>query len=229
MKDKNAMSYGEAFRYAGLKRAQRSDFVTPEELIDARRGQFDVTLTAYKSVPRHWLPPSLENRRILCLAGEAGVQPHLLAVAGGQVTIFSRSEERLERDREFAGREQLDISAILGDFTNLSVFPKEYFDMVFCPASVPHVPEVRQVFRECARVLKTGGIMMLGVSLPSAAEEDNFVPPQLKGSDYCHTLEELIGGQIEAGLVIIGFYEDTDEETICDYIPHYFATRALKI
>lgn len=224
MKEKNAIGW-EPIPYIGLKKAQRSDFVTPEELADARRGSFDVTLTAYKNVPKHWFPQSVEGRRLLCLAGEAGVQPWLLAAARAQVTIFSRSDERLDRDREFAHKENLDISAILGDFANLSVFPKEYFDIIFCPASVPYVANVRQMYQECGRVLKHGGVLMMGVSLPSSAEEDIPFPV----SEYSHTLEELIGGQIEAGSVIVGFYEDTDEDTICDYIPRYFATRALKI
>ncbi len=227
---RNAMECGEPVRYEAMMRSRRTGLATDAELAEARRGRFEVALTAYKSVPRHWFPSSLEDRRILCLAGEAGVEPHLLAAAGVQVTVFSRSEERLERDSEFSARENFNLSTISGDFTNLSVFPTEYFDMIFCPASVPYVSEVRKLFRECGRVLRHGGIMMLGVSFPSMAREDSVLPKfQMDSSEYCHTLEELIGGQIEAGMVIIGFYEDTDEEAICDYIPRSFATRALKI
>ncbi|UQZ88735.1 class I SAM-dependent methyltransferase [Deltaproteobacteria bacterium Smac51] len=232
MEDKHAMKHGEPLWYGAMKKARRTGPATAEELTAARRGEFDVALTAYKSAPRHWFPQTLEDRRILCLAGEVGAQGHILAAAGAQVTIFSRSEARLDRDREISRLEKLDLTAVMGDFRNLSVFPKEYFDLIFCPASVPYVPEVRKVFRECGRVLKHGGIMMLGVSLPSSAEENNISRSVGQGAspiEFSHTLEELIGGQIEAGMVIIGFYEDTDEEAICDYIPRYFATRALKL
>lgn len=229
MEAKNAMEYGDAMWAEAMKKVRRTGPATAEELARARLGQFDVALTAYKSVPRHWFPPTLEGRRILCLAGEAGAQAHILAAAKAQVTIFSRSENRLARDSEIAARERLDISVVMGDFDNLSVFPKEYFDLIFCPASVPYVPEVRKAFFECGRVLKHGGVMMTGVALPSMAEEDYAQISQNPGNEYRHTLEELIGGQIEAGMVIIGFYEDADEEAICDYIPRYFATRAMKI
>lgn len=232
MQEENTIKHRAVIQYEGLGKAHRADFITAEEMLDAKRGLFSVTLTASKCVPDHWFPPSVEGRRVLCLAGEGGLQAHLLAAARAQVSIYSSSDNRLERDRKLAEREGLDISAILGDFTNLSVFPKEYFDIIFCPASVPYIPEVRQVFRECGRVLKPGGVLMLGISLPSTTEDEGLLHgqyPKVCSNDYCHTLEELIGGQIEAGLVIIGFYEDTDEEAICEYFPHYFATRALKI
>lgn len=214
-------------RKALLNRTPGGGPLSPEALADARRGLFDVALTAHKHVPRHWFPPSLAGRRVLCLAGGQGLEAQVLAATGALVTVFSPSEERLACDRDFAAREGLDISAVQGDFTGLSVFPQESFDLLFCPASVPHTPELRKVFRECGRILKHGGVMMLGVSLLDQSEEERRRHPQ--ANQYSHTLEELIGGQIEAGLVIFGFYEDTNEEAICDYLPRYFVTRALKI
>lgn len=47
--------------------------------------------------------------------------------------------------------------------------------------------------------------------------------------EYSHTLNELIGGQISAGFIINGFYEDIDSDFICNYAPKYFATRAIKL
>jgi hypothetical protein len=39
----------------------------------------------------------------------------------------------------------------------------------------------------------------------------------------------LIGGQLAAGLVLLGFYEDIDADTILGkHIPSFIATRALK-
>jgi hypothetical protein len=47
--------------------------------------------------------------------------------------------------------------------------------------------------------------------------------------EFSHTLEEQIGGQIEAGFVITGFYESyRANDPIAQYMPSYFATRALK-
>ena len=51
--------------------------------------------------------------------------------------------------------------------------------------------------------------------------------------EFSHTLEDLIGGQISAGLAITGFYEDTDDREEWDplgrYMATYLATRAVKL
>lgn len=48
--------------------------------------------------------------------------------------------------------------------------------------------------------------------------------------EYAHTLEDQIQGQIEAGFVISGFYEDDFGGTriIDKYIKTFIATRAIK-
>src|SRR3954454_3349408 len=46
---------------------------------------------------------------------------------------------------------------------------------------------------------------------------------------FRHTMADQIGGQISAGFMLTGFYEDIDPDTILGkYIPSYVATRALK-
>ena len=46
---------------------------------------------------------------------------------------------------------------------------------------------------------------------------------------FSHSLDEIIGGQIGAGFVITGFYEDVwPEKCITQYAPGYLATRARK-
>jgi hypothetical protein len=47
--------------------------------------------------------------------------------------------------------------------------------------------------------------------------------------EFSHTLEDQIGGQIEAGFVIAGFYEDRHrDDPIAAHMPTYIATRAIK-
>jgi hypothetical protein len=48
--------------------------------------------------------------------------------------------------------------------------------------------------------------------------------------EYSHTLEDQIGGQIDAGFVISGFYEDRhgDDDPLAAYMPTLIATRATK-
>ena len=47
--------------------------------------------------------------------------------------------------------------------------------------------------------------------------------------EFGHTLTDLIGGQIEAGFVIAGFYEDVEPgELMARHMPMYIVTRAVK-
>ena len=47
--------------------------------------------------------------------------------------------------------------------------------------------------------------------------------------EFGHSLTDLLGGQIEAGFSITGFYEDIcPDSPISKYHPTYFATKAFK-
>ncbi len=50
--------------------------------------------------------------------------------------------------------------------------------------------------------------------------------------EFGHTLEDLIGGQIDSGFVIVGFYKDRYSQEDHDLLGHYMstsmATRAYK-
>lgn len=51
--------------------------------------------------------------------------------------------------------------------------------------------------------------------------------------EFSHTLEELIGGQLQAGFVITDFYEDSctaeDNDLLSEYMQTFFATLAMKL
>jgi hypothetical protein len=47
--------------------------------------------------------------------------------------------------------------------------------------------------------------------------------------EFGHTLEDQIGGQLEAGFLLSGIYEDLDPSSpLCKYISTFIATRAIK-
>ena len=47
--------------------------------------------------------------------------------------------------------------------------------------------------------------------------------------EFSHTLDEQIGGQLEAGFVLTGLYEDSDPDVVVGrYFPDIIATRAVK-
>ncbi|MFN2147153.1 MAG: class I SAM-dependent methyltransferase [Anaerolineales bacterium] len=230
--------------------------VSPEEIAAARQGAWQVFLTESKPVPREWFP-DLTGLRVLCLASGGGQQGPILAAAGAQVTVFDNSPKQLERDRWVADREGLSVQTLLGDMRDLSVFSDEDFDLVFHPVSNCFIPDPRPVWHESYRVLRTGGELLAGFlnpfeycfdprlaesgtytvaySLPysdaeSLSEQERT---ELHGIDspleFSHTLEAQIGGQLEAGFVLVGFYEDyRSDDPIAAYMPSYAATRARK-
>jgi SAM-dependent methyltransferase len=217
----------------------------------ARRGDWSVILTPNKSVPQDWFGP-LEGARVLCLAGSGGQQAPVLAAAGADVTVL---------DVLVAKREGLDLSVVEADMTRLSEHVSGVFDLIFHPTSNLFIADLAPVWRQCAQILKPGGRLLSGFvnpdfwlfdhdaieagaplqvryKLPFDAARD--LPEALvqariqqrEALEYSHSLESQIGGQIEAGLLIAGFYQDdwSDEATPLNaYMPTSFATLALKV
>jgi SAM-dependent methyltransferase len=229
--------------------------VTPELVAAARRGEWSIGLTEQKPVPRDWFPADLRGIAVLCLACGGGQQGPILAAAGATVTVLDNSPRQLERDRQVAEREGLEITTVEGDMRDLSMFPDGRFDLVFNPVSNPFIPDVLPVWRESFRVLRKGGVLMAGFMNPDIyifaypeTDQGVFIVQHplpfdsLKlseaernrqfGTDspleFSHSLNEQIGGQLEAGFLLAGFYEDTQTSPIGKYFPAYIATRAVK-
>jgi ubiquinone/menaquinone biosynthesis C-methylase UbiE len=231
--------------------------VGPEVIRAARRGEWEVLLTETKPVPRAWFP-EMAGADVLCLASGGGQQAPVFAAAGARVTVLDNSPGQLAQDRFVAEREALDLETLQGDMRDLSAFADESFDLVFHPVSNLFVPEVRPVWKEAFRVLRSGGALLAGFlnpvvyvfdleladdtgevrvrySLPYADATSKSVEDlqqQMERGEpleFSHTLEEQIGGQVEAGFLISGLYEDRHrDDPIAAYMPTYVATRAIK-
>jgi SAM-dependent methyltransferase len=211
--------------------------VDPSTVARAQRGDWSIVLTPSRPVPRAWFPEDLGECRVLALASGGGQQGPILAAAGARVTVFDASEAQLARDREVAARDGLDLQTIHGDMADLGCFQDEAFDLVVHPVSNCFVPDVTPVWREVARVLRPGGVLLAGVVNPVeyALDEDLAAaggPLVLKHPiphsdavvaspeeidrrlaegemlEFGHSLENLLGGQGRAGLAIVDLYED---------------------
>lgn len=230
--------------------------VTPQQIAAARRGAWQIVLTPTKPVPRAWFP-ALVGAQVLGLAAAGGQQGPLLAAAGAQVTVLDASPRQLAQDQAVAQREGLLLTTIEGDMADLSPFAAASFDLIVHPCSNLFVPDVRVVWRECYRVLKAGGILLAGFCNPasyifdqrladdgilqvrhrlpysdltslSAAERQSYIDDE-QPLEFSHTLDDQIGGQLAAGFVLTGFYEDTWHGRALDaYMPTFMATRAVK-
>lgn len=233
--------------------------VSAEEVAKARKGEWQIGVTAGKPVPREWFPPELFGKKILCLASGGGQQAPILAAAGAEVTVADISEKQLEQDRFVAKRDQLSFEIVQGSMTDLSQFADESFDIVVHPVANLFVADIKIVWQEIARVLKPQGILIAGFTNPllyifdEAAEEKgelvvkNVIPgnsldwlPENQRGDYlasgqtiefAHTLEDQIQGQLAAGFVLTDFYEDDfgGSRPLDKYIKCFAATRAVKL
>jgi len=231
--------------------------VGPDVIEAARRGRWEVLLTDTIPVPREWFP-ELGGADVLCLASGGRQQAPTFAAAGANVTVLDNSPKQLAQDRLVAERESLDLKTVEGDMADLSLFADESFDLVFHPVSNLFAPEVRPVWAETFRVLRRGGVLLAGFlnpavyifdleladrdgelrvrhALPYAdaaslgEEEVNRKIGRGEPLEFSHTLDDQIGGQIEAGFVIAGFYEDRHrDDPIAAYMPTFIATRAIK-
>lgn len=256
----NAAAWDAAVRYG----SEWTVPVSPLAIEAARAGKFSLLLTPSRPVPANWYPP-LQGTKVLCLASGGGQQGPILAAAGANVTVFDNSPLQLARDQEVAKREGLAIRTVQGDMADLTAFVDDVFDFIMHPVSNCFVPDVRPVWREAFRVLRPGGTMISGFNNPDVyvfdqtradagelvarhripyadrthltASEQAFLRENEQPLEWSHTLDDQIGGQIEAGFHIIGFYEDgwlpldhtgPWENPIDAHLRCFMATRALK-
>jgi ubiquinone/menaquinone biosynthesis C-methylase UbiE len=222
----------------------------------ARKGTVKIHLGLNRLVERDWFPAELTGLNILCLASGGGQQGPLLAAIGANVTVMDLSLRQLEVDRHVAEKFDLSLRFEQGDMRNLSRFVDGQFDVILCPVSITYIPELTQLYKECFRVLRPGGIFMLAAPHPAiylfdaalwekgVYQVSNRLPfssmdeldesqqaaflADNKAIEFSHTLEQIIGGQLQAGFVIDRFIEDKIDEGLSVYMNDYFATRARK-
>jgi SAM-dependent methyltransferase len=230
--------------------------VTKEEIEAARKGEYKIVLTPHKPIPVDWLG-DVRDKQVLCLASGGGQQGPILAAAGAEVTVFDNSDEQLKRDRQVAEAYNLPIKTEQGNMQDLGRFSDRSFDLIVHPVSNCFIDDILPVWKECYRVLRSPGRLLAGFSNPllymidweeadqtRRCEVRNAIPysdlkslsPQTmlryldekKPFEFGHTLSDQIGGQIAAGFVIAGFYEDKGEALLDPYTEVFIATKAVK-
>jgi len=225
----------------------------------ARFGTWEVLLTPKIPVPKAWFG-DLPGKEVLCLASGGGQQAPIFAAAGATVVSFDLSDEQLRKDELIASRDKLNVRCVRGDAANLGCFADACFDLIFHPASNVFIPDLAPVWRECHRVLRPGGALLSGFMNPAAfmfdhdeakstgqllvkyslpySDQASLSPTKLQVKldageplEFSHSLTAQIGGQIEAGFLIAGLYEDhwcDDTWLFSNRSPVCIATRALR-
>ena len=234
--------------------------VSETAIAAARQGQWEILLTPSTPVPRVWFP-DLEDIDVLCLASGGGQQGPILAAAGARVTVLDNSPRQLAQDRFVAERDGLSLTTIEGDMADLSMLADESIGLIVHPVSNCFAAEVRPVWHEAYRVLRRGGVLMTGFNNPvvyvfdweladrtgilqvkyalpytdltslPAEERERHVETGAP-LEFSHTLEDQIGGQLDAGFLLTGLFEDAygeeENDLLTNYMPTFIATRAVK-
>ncbi len=230
--------------------------VSSETTAKAKTGGWQLLLMPGIPVPREWFGP-VKGKDILCLASGGGQQGPVLAAAGARVTVLDNCPAQLEKDIYVAQRDSLTLEIELGDMRDLSRFADNSFDIIFHPVSNCFTDNVDAVWKECFRVLRPRGRLLAGFANPviyifdqdkwdseGKLEVRNKIPysdvAQLPRAElerkirdretleYGHSLDTQIGGQLKAGFVICGFYEDRAADILDTYISTFIATLAAK-
>ncbi len=105
--------------------------------------------------PAHLLR-DVGGKDVLCLASGGGQQSAVFGLLGARVTVLDLAEGQLEGDRKAAAHYGYEVTTLQWDMRDLSGFGEESFGLVW-QASSAYIPDVRVVYSEVARVLKTGG------------------------------------------------------------------------
>ncbi|NLC31841.1 MAG: class I SAM-dependent methyltransferase [Clostridiales bacterium] len=224
--------------------------ITPEQYADAKNGQWDIVLTPTKPVPKAWFP-QLAGCRVLGLASGGGQQMPIFAALGAACTVLDYSQRQLDSELLVAQREGYAIKAVRADMTRPLPFADESFDLIFHPVSNCYIQEVLPLWRECRRILRGGGLLMAGLdnginflfdedekeikySLPFNPLKDDRQMKMLQSTDsgvqFSHSIQEQIGGQLQAGFTLKDLYEDTNSSGVLkDFgVPTFWATLAVK-
>ena len=207
-----------------------------EQIQKAKSGKVEIGVTTDKLVPENWFPENWKGLDVLGLASGGGQQIPILAATGANVTSFDFSEEQLRRDLEVCEEEGLRIKTQKGEMEDLSVFVDESFDFIINPVSTCFTSDVKKVWQEVYRILRSGGVFITGFCNPvsysldrksyekkgeiklvrripysdteSLSEEEiKSIKNNSNSMEFGHSLGDLIGGQTDLGFKIVGFYE----------------------
>lgn len=208
-------------------------------------------------MPLDWFEKA-QGKKLLGLACGGGQQGPMFATHGYQTTIMDFSKEQLDKDRLVAERENLYLQTVQVDMTQPFPFEDESFDIIFCLVSNVYIEDLENMWQESYRVLKKGGLLMVGYmnpwifvfdaddvwdrldktlvpkySLPFNARQleeagQIAIAPEY-GYEFSHTLEEQIAGQLRAGFAMIDFYESKDSHNrLSQFDSDYLANLSVK-
>ncbi len=162
------------------------------------------------------------GKDVLCLASGGGQQSAVFGLLGARVTVVDLAQGQLDGDRQAADHYGYEITTLKGDMRDLAGLSDASFDLAYQADSVGYVPDVRPVYSEVARVLKSGGVYRVTFQQPAVfsvewnGEAYRIAKPYAQrihrredgGIEFRHYLSDIFNGLFEVGFAIEQVYEE---------------------
>lgn len=164
---------------------------------------------------------SVKNKDVLLLASGGGQQSAVFGLLDAKVTVVDISEGQLSGEKKAADHYGYKITTIQSDIRDLSALDDKSFDLVYQAPSMGYLPDVRQVYLEVSRVLRSGGIYRADAQNPLSQFVDEAswdgkgyrisIPYAVKKQqragnkeviEFRHYLDDIFNGLIECGFTI---------------------------
>ncbi len=178
-------------------------------------GKVDVLPDPYICIYPAEVLANVEGQDVLCLAAGGGQQSAVFGLLGARVSVVDLASGQLEGDRKAAAHYGYPISTYHADMRDLSCLPDGAFDLVY-GTGFCYIPDVRQVYAEVARVLRTGGLFRADYGQPVShsvvwdGEAYRITRPYsdrvnrlASGAiEFRHYLEDIFNGLLDVGLSV---------------------------
>ena len=124
--------------------------------------------------------PALKGADVLAVACGGGQQCPVFDANGAKVTVTDISNSHLAKEKYVSQREEYDIHIIRTDMSKHFPLADNSFDMIFNPISNCYIEDIMPMWRECARVIKPGGVLIMAF----VKEEFFLFAPDFNNEDF---------------------------------------------
>jgi SAM-dependent methyltransferase len=110
----------------------------------------------------------VRGKDVLCLASGGGQQSAVFGLLGARVTVVELVEGQLDGDKVAAAHYGYEVTTLCADMRDLSCLGDKSFDLVYQAPSMAYIPDVRQVYAEVARIMRSDGVYRVCFTNPAA-------------------------------------------------------------
>jgi SAM-dependent methyltransferase len=174
----------------------------------------------YELFPMHLLQ-DVAGKDVLCLAAGGGQQTAVFGLLSANVTVADITRGQLDGDEKAAAHYGYKITTVQADMRDLSALPQHAFDLVFQADSLAYVPDLAQVYKEVASVLRSGGLYRVKHCQPAvhrvawngtafyicAPYAETIQHRSDGGIEFRHRLDNIFNGLLDAGFTLQRVHE----------------------